>query len=69
MKASSMDLREKIVEWVKKGVPKSETACRFDAQRATVKRYCNHLNEHVTLEPRKTPGKKPKLEEKQGSSF
>jgi hypothetical protein len=35
MKAYSMDLREKIVESVKKGVPKSETARRFGVHRAT----------------------------------
>jgi transposase len=38
MKAYSLDLREKIVESVKKGVPKSETARRFGVHRATVKR-------------------------------
>ena len=42
MSAYSLDLREKkIVESVKKGVPKSETARRFGVDRATVKRYCN----------------------------
>ncbi len=39
MRAYSLDLREKIVESVKKGVPKSETARRFGVYRATVKRY------------------------------
>jgi transposase-like protein len=43
MRAYSMDLREKIVESVKKGVPKSETARRFGVHRATVKRYCTLL--------------------------
>jgi transposase len=64
MKAYSMDLREKIVESVKKGVPKSETARRFGVHRATVKRYCKRLDERATLEPRKAPGKAPKLDEK-----
>jgi transposase len=64
MSAYSLDLREKIVESVKKGVPKSETTRRFGVDRATVKRYCNQLDEHGTLEPRKAPGKKPKLDEK-----
>lgn len=59
-----MDLREKIVESVKKGVPKSETARRFGVDRATVKRYCKRLDECGTLEPRKAPGKRPKLNEK-----
>ena len=59
-----MDLREKIVESVKKGVSKSETARRFGVDRATVKRYCKQLDERGTLVPRKAPGKKPKLDEK-----
>src|ERR687898_2241539 len=33
MRAYSLDLRENIVESVKKGVPKSETAHRFGADR------------------------------------
>ena len=64
MRPYSLDLREKIVESVQKGVPKSETARRFGVDRATVKRYCKQLDERGTLEPRKAPGKKPKLDEK-----
>jgi transposase len=64
MSAYSLDLREKIVESVKKGVPKAETARRFGVDRATVKRYCKRLDERGTLEPSKAPGKKPKLEQK-----
>src|SRR5215210_7135123 len=64
MKAYSMDLREKIVASVKKGVPKSEAARRFGVDRATVKRYCKQLDERGTLEPRKTPGRASKLDEK-----
>jgi transposase len=64
MSAYSLDLREKIVESVKKGIPKAETARRFGVDRATVKRYCKQLDERGTLEPRKAPGKRPKLGEK-----
>src|SRR3712207_8653735 len=64
MSAYSLDLRKKIVESVNKGVPKSETARRFGVDRATVKRYCKQLDERGTLEPRKAPGKRPKLDEK-----
>ena len=64
MKPYSLDLREKIVESVKKGVPKSETARRFGVDRATVKRYCRQLHERGTLKPRKSPGKRSKLDEK-----
>ena len=64
MSAYSLDLRKKIVESVKKGVPKAETARRFGVDRATVKRYCKQLDERGTLEPRKAPGKAPKLDDK-----
>ena len=64
MRAYSVDLRKKIVESVKKGVSKSETARRFGVHRATVKRYCKRLDEHGTLEPGKAPGKASKLDEK-----
>ena len=64
MSAYSLDLREKIVESVKKGIPKAETARRFGVDRATVKRYCKRLDEGGTLEPRKAPGRAPKLDEK-----
>jgi transposase len=64
MSAYSLDLREKIVESVNKGVSKSETARRFGVDRATVKRYCKQFDERGTLEPRKAPGKRPKLDEK-----
>ena len=45
------------------GVPKAETAHRFGVDRATVKRYCKQLDESGSLEPRKAPGNKPKLDE------
>jgi transposase len=64
MRAYPIDLREKIVESVNKGVSKSETARRFGVDRATVKRYCKRLDERGTLEPRKAPAKRPKLDEK-----
>src|SRR3954464_11223717 len=64
MRAYSVDLRKKIVESVKKGVSKSETARRFGVDRATVKRYCKRLDEHGTLQPGKAPGKASKLGEK-----
>ena len=64
MSAYSLDLREKIVESVKQGVPKAETARRFGVDRATLKRYCKQLHERASLQPRKAPGRAPKLDEK-----
>ena len=62
-----MDLRKKIVESVKKGVPKkSETARRFGVDQAKRSQALlqKQLDERATLEPRKAPGKRPKLDEK-----
>jgi transposase len=64
MKAYSLDLREKIVESVKKGISKSQTAQRFGVDRATVKRYCKRLDECGTLAPSKRSGRRPKLDER-----
>jgi transposase len=64
MSGYSLDLREKIIESVKKGIPKAETARRFGVDSATVKRYCKLLDERGTLEARKAPGRTPKLDEK-----
>ena len=64
MRAYSTDLRTKIIESVKKGVSKGETARRFGVDRATVKRYCKRLDERGTLKPNKAPSKRPKLDEK-----
>ena len=48
----------------KKGRPHGRDARRFGVHRATVTRYCKQLDERGTLEPRKAPGKAPKLDEK-----
>jgi transposase len=49
MKAYSIDLRKKIVQSVRKGVAKSETARRFDVNRSTVQRYIKPLDEERAL--------------------
>ncbi len=63
MKPYSIDLRQKIVESVRRGVSKSETARRFGVNRSTVKRYLKQLDEEGALAPRKAPGSPPKLDE------
>jgi transposase len=65
MSAYSLDLREKIVESVKKGVPKAEIARRSGVDRATVKRYCASFS--MSAAPWRLlegPSKRPKLDEK-----
>jgi transposase-like protein len=49
MRAYSIDLRKKMVESVKKGVPKSETARRFGVDRATAKRYCKRSSMNTLI--------------------
>jgi transposase len=64
MKAYSVDLRTKIVESVKRGVSKSETARRFGVNRSTVGRYLKRLDEEDgSLAPKKAPVFRPKLDE------
>jgi len=62
-KAYSIDLRKRIVESVKRGVSKSETARRFKVNRSTVRRYLDQLDEEGSLSPKKAPGKISKLDE------
>ena len=63
MKPYSIDLRKKVVESVRRGVSKCETARRFGVNRSTVKRYLKQLDEEGALAPRKAPGSPPKLDE------
>ena len=62
MKAYSVDLRTKVVESVRRGISKSETARRFGIDRSTVKRYVKRLDESGSLAPKRRPGKRPKLD-------
>ena len=61
MGAYSVDLRKKVVESVRRGISKSETARRFGVNRSTVKRYLKRLDEGGPLAPERRPGKRPKL--------
>ena len=63
MKAYSVDLRTKLVESVRRGVSKSETARRFGVNRSTVGRYLKRLDENDSLAPEKAPGSHPKLDQ------
>jgi|SRR5215218_439967 len=62
MKAYSVDLRTKIVESVRWGVSKSETARRFGVNRSTVKRCLKQLDEEGSVIPKTAPGCPPKLD-------
>ena len=64
MKAYSEDLREKILQAVERGMPKTEAAKAFGVSRSSVKRYAAAAREGKPLTPKKHPGSKPKLDEK-----
>ena len=63
MKAYSKDLRQKIVDAVRLGVPKAQTARTFGVGISTVKRYAAKAQRGEPLEPGKAPGKRPKMDE------
>ena len=63
MKAYSKDLRQKIVDAVRRGMPKVQAARTFGVGISTVKRYAAKAKRGEPLEPGKAPGKHPKMNE------
>jgi transposase len=63
MKAYSMDLRRKIVEAVSTGTPKARVARTFGVGLSTVKRYAGRAERGEDLIPRKSPGRRRKVDE------
>jgi transposase len=63
MKAYPIDLRTKIVEPVRRGTSKSETARRFRVNRSTINRYLEQLDEGGSLAPKRSPGRPLKLDQ------
>jgi transposase len=63
MNAYSEDLRKKIVEALRRGATKSETARSFGVSRSSVKRYAKLAKQGRSLAPKKRPGSKPKMDE------
>src|ERR687897_638241 len=59
MKAYSVDLRTKVVESVRRGISKSETAHRFG-----INRSLKRLDESGSLAPKQRPGKRSKLRQR-----
>src|SRR5215203_3933712 len=64
MKAYSKDLRQKIVDAVRRGVPKAQAARTFGVGISSVKRYAAKAQRGEPLEPGKAPGKHPKMDER-----
>jgi transposase len=63
MNPYSEDLRQKIVEALRRGATKSEAARSFGVSRSSVKRYAKLAQEGRSLAPKKRPGSKPKMDE------
>jgi transposase len=66
MKAYSIDLRQKIVDAIERGMPKVQAARTFGVGISTVKRYATKAQRGEPLEPGKAPGKRPKIDERLG---
>jgi len=64
MKAYSEDLRKKIVAAIERGMSKAQAARLFDVSLSSVKRYSRTAREGRSLEPRKSPGRPRKADEK-----
>ena len=64
MRAYSEDLRKKIVAAVERGMSKARAARLFDVSLSSVKRYSRAAREGGSLEPRKSPGRPRKADEK-----
>jgi transposase len=62
MKAYSVDLREKIVAAVGRGMSRAQAARNFGVGATAVKRYVKLAGEGGPLTPGKAPGKKGKLD-------
>ncbi len=65
MKAYSEDLRQKIVDALKRGVTKSEAARLFGVSLSSVKRFARMNRQGEPLTPRKPPGRPPKTTERE----
>jgi transposase len=59
-----VDRRTKVVESIRRGSSKSETARRFGFDRSTVKRYVKRLDESGSPAPKRRLGKHPKLNQR-----
>ncbi len=61
MKAYSIDLRERVVAAVRRGMSKAQAARTFGVGATSVKRYVNLVQQGRSLEPGKAPGRESKL--------
>ena len=68
MKPYSLDLRQRIVASLNKGLSVQQAAEQFEVSRDSVRRY-QRLAEQDALSPKPTPGKAPRLKPEQECAF
>jgi transposase len=64
MKAYSEDLRQKIADAIRGGMPEAQAARTFGVGISTVKRYATKARRGEPLEPGRAPGKPPKMDKR-----
>ena len=64
MNAYSLDLREKIVAAKERGMSTAEAARAFGVGLSSVKRYAKTVREGGSLRPKRSPGRRPKADER-----
>ena len=64
MNAYSEDLRKKMVEAKERGMPTVEVARAFGVGISSVKRYAKTVREGGSLRPKRSPGRRPKANER-----
>ena len=69
MKAYSKDLRQKIVDVLRRGMSKAQAARTFGVGISTLKRYTSKAQRGEPLDPGKAPGKRPKKMDKRLSKL
>ena len=69
VKALSPDLRQRIADALEAGQSQASVARRFDVSLSSVERLARKKRQGRSLEPKKSPGKKPLIEHEQHSAF
>jgi transposase len=64
LNAYSEDLRNKIVQALRRGMGKSQAARTFCVSLSSIKRYAKMDEEGRSLAPKKKPGSKPKIDQR-----
>lgn len=63
MKTLSMDLRARVLDAQKEGLPKSQIALRFKTSLSTVKRWLKRHRESGSIAPLPRPGRTPTIDQ------